>query len=135
MPSPALILVIEDHADSREMLVETLELEGFRVEWAENGRDGLARLRKGPLPDLVVLDLMMPVMTGWELMEHVRADPALAAVPVLVTSGAGASRPLPEGIRRAIPKPIDLDVLLEEIRKVLPGMDGGGDGDGGGGGG
>ena len=116
-PGPLRILVVEDHGDSRELLVEFLELEGYRVEVAVDGREALARLRRAPRPDAVLLDLMMPQLTGWQLMERVREEPALArqGLTVVVVSGAGPSRPLPEGIRAFLPKPLDLDALLATL--------------------
>ena len=115
--APPRVLVVEDHADSRELLVEFLELEGYAVEVALHGLEALARLRGGPRPDVILLDLMMPKLTGWELMERVRREPALARqeLAVVVVSGAGPSRPLPEGIRAVVPKPVDLDELLATL--------------------
>jgi two-component system response regulator CpxR len=109
------ILVVEDHTDSREMLEELLAQEGFTVESAVNGRQALERLLRPPRPDLVLLDLMMPVMTGWDLMARVEQEPSLWGLPVIVVSGAGSTRPLPGGIIASIPKPLDLDLLLETI--------------------
>jgi two-component system, chemotaxis family, chemotaxis protein CheY len=116
-PGLLRILVVEDHVDSRELLVEFLELEGYRVEVALDGREALARLRRGPRPDAVLMDLMMPRLTGWQLMERVREEPELArqGLTVVVVSGAGPSRPLPEGIRAFLPKPLDLDALLATL--------------------
>lgn len=108
---PHRILIVEDHADSRELLAEFLEALGYEVVVACNGLEALERLRGEPLSAAMLLDLMMPVMSGWELMRHVREDAALSALPVLVVSGAGAAQPLPEGIRGAVPKPVDLGTL------------------------
>ncbi|HEX8823032.1 MAG TPA: response regulator [Archangium sp.] len=105
------VLVVEDHADSRELLAEFLEALGYEVAVAGNGLEALEQLRSAPRPAAMLLDLMMPVMSGWELMRHVREDPALCSLPVVVVSGVGAAQPLPEGIRGAVPKPVDLDVL------------------------
>ncbi|PTL83238.1 response regulator [Vitiosangium sp. GDMCC 1.1324] len=105
------VLVVEDHADSRELLAEFLEALGYEVEVAGNGLEALERLRCAPRPMAMLLDLMMPVMSGWELMQHVRGDPALRSLPVVVVSGAGASQVLPEGILGAVPKPVDLNAL------------------------
>lgn len=109
------ILVVEDHNDSREMLEEFLTEEGFTVETAVNGLQALERLRRPPRPDLVLLDLMMPVMTGWDLMARVAEEPSLWGLPVIVVSGAGSTRPLPHGIVASIPKPLDLTLLMETI--------------------
>lgn len=112
------ILVVEDHNDSREMLEEFLTEEGFTVETAVNGLQALERLRRAPRPDLVLLDLMMPVMTGWDLMERVAEEPSLWGLPVIVVSGAGSTRPLPRGIVASIPKPLDLTLLMETISRL-----------------
>jgi len=112
------ILVVEDHNDSREMLEEFLTEEGFTVETAVNGLQALERLMRPPRPDLVLLDLMMPVMTGWDLMERVAEEPSLWGLPVIVVSGAGATRPLPRGIVASIPKPLDLNLLMETISRL-----------------
>lgn len=116
------VLVVEDHPDSRELLEEFLQAQGYEVECACNGRQALERLRcpSSPLPDLVLLDLMMPVMSGWELMQHLHQDPCLGHVPVVIVSGAGPSSPLPEGIRGAVPKPVDLDALTAKLEEVCP---------------
>ncbi|HVG64205.1 MAG TPA: response regulator [Hyalangium sp.] len=112
------ILVVEDHNDSREMLEEFLTEEGFTVETAVNGLQALERLRRAPRPDLVLLDLMMPVMTGWDLMDRVAEEPSLWGLPVIVVSGAGSTRPLPRGIMASIPKPLDLTLLMETISRL-----------------
>lgn len=112
------ILVVEDHNDSREMLEEFLTEEGFTVETAVNGLQAWERLRRSPRPSLVLLDLMMPVMTGWDLMARVVEEPSLWGLPVIVVSGAGATRPLPRGIVASIPKPLDLPLLMETISRL-----------------
>lgn len=112
------ILVVEDHNDSREMLEEFLTEEGFTVETAVNGLQALERLMRLPRPDLVLLDLMMPVMTGWDLMDRVAEKPSLRGLPVIVVSGAGSTRPLPRGIVASIPKPLDLPLLMETISRL-----------------
>jgi two-component system response regulator CpxR len=109
------ILVVEDHNDSREMLEEFLTEEGFTVESAVNGLQALERLLLPPRPDLVLLDLMMPVMTGWDLMARVVNEPALWGLPVIVVSGAGSTRPIPRGVLASIPKPLDLHLLMDTI--------------------
>jgi CheY-like chemotaxis protein len=83
------VLIVEDDDDIRADLTSILRLKGFAVEEAANGRDALTRLRDGVPPCLVVLDLMMPVMNGWELRGAMREDPVLAPIPVVVVSGVG----------------------------------------------
>ncbi|QRN98290.1 response regulator [Archangium violaceum] len=115
------VLIVEDHADSRELLAEFLEALGYEVDVAANGLEALERLRGAPRPRAVLLDLMMPVMSGWELMRHVREDPALRSLPVVVVSGVGATQPLPEGVLGAVPKPVDLNALRALIERALGG--------------
>jgi CheY-like chemotaxis protein len=76
------------------------------------------RLLRGPRPDVVLLDLMMPVMTGWDLMARVEQEPSLRGLPIVIVSGAGTTRPLPRGIFASIPKPLDLGVLMETLDRV-----------------
>jgi len=119
MSTASRILLVEDHADSRELLEEFLTLEGFHVETAGNGLTAWERLHRAPLPDAVLLDLMMPVMSGWELMHHVRQDARLRALPVVVVSGAGNTQPLPEGVLATVPKPVDLYELRDTLTRVV----------------
>jgi CheY-like chemotaxis protein len=109
------VLIVEDHVDSRELLAEFLEALGYEVSMAGHGQEALELLRGGLRPSVVLLDLMMPVMSGWELMEHVRADEDLCTLRVVVVSGAGAAQPLPRGICGAVPKPVDLDALRAAV--------------------
>jgi two-component system response regulator CpxR len=117
------VLVVEDHKDSREMLEELLSEEGFTVETAVNGLQALERLLSGPRPDVVLLDLMMPVMTGWDLMARVEQERSLWGLQVIVVSGAGSTRPIPRGVMASIPKPLDLPLLMETLARlrVAPG--------------
>jgi CheY-like chemotaxis protein len=112
------ILIVEDHTDSREMLEEFLSEEGYLVESAVNGLQALERLRRPPRPDVMLLDLMMPVMTGWELMARLEQEPALWGLPVIVVSGAGSTRPVPRGVLASIPKPLDLGVLMDTLARL-----------------
>lgn len=117
---PRDILVIDDDRDIRETLGEILAHEGYRVALAENGAQGLELIRRGPPPDLVLLDLMMPVLSGWEFLEIAETDAALAEIPVVVVSAMPA--PLaPEdahgGVKACLGKPLKLDQLLELVRR------------------
>jgi CheY-like chemotaxis protein len=116
--SPRHVLVVEDHADSREMLVEYLELEGYRVDVATNGLEALACLREGPRPDVVLLDLMMPVMNGEDFLRHVRQDPALDPVPVIIVTASGRT-PLP-GTQGILKKPFEISDLFATVTAHCP---------------
>jgi len=113
--SKATLLLIEDAPDLQEVLSEMLTAAGYRVVAAAHGGEGLDRLRSGPPINLILLDLMMPVMDGWRFREEQLHDPSLAAIPVVVIS-ANAE----QGGRRieadaVIPKPVDFDQLLRTI--------------------
>ncbi len=109
------VLVVDDDPDIRETLRDVIEAEGFPVASAANGREALAVLALGLRPSLVVLDLMMPAMSGWELLAAIRADRALADLPVIVMSASGA-RAAPAGATCFLQKPIELDALLELLQ-------------------
>ena len=115
MTVPPTVLVIEDDQDTREMLGRFLELEGFNVETAENGRQALERLGSGSRASVIVLDLMMPVMDGWQFrLEQIR-DASLSHIPVIVVSAAGKDRIDKIKAEAYLSKPVDLDELLERI--------------------
>jgi CheY-like chemotaxis protein len=82
------ILVVDDDTDFREGLRAALEMKGYQVEEAGNGKDALERIEKKP-PLLVLLDLQMPVMNGRELLQKLRATPDTKDVPVVIISGFG----------------------------------------------
>jgi len=109
------ILVIEDEADLRETLRDFLELVGFQVETATNGREGLDKLDAIGHPCLIMLDLMMPVMNGWQFLESIRSDsrPGRAAIPVVVVSAAADVSDVQSRYGcRSLGKPVDIDRLL-----------------------
>jgi CheY-like chemotaxis protein len=99
------------------MMAQLLTLEGFRTETVANGRDALDYLQKGDPPDLILLDLMMPIMDGWEFRRRQREDPALASVPVVVLSALDQTRAADLGGTAFLKKPLDFDRLLELVRQ------------------
>jgi CheY-like chemotaxis protein len=111
------ILVVEDDPGIRESLVECLASEGYAVEPASDGAEGLERLR-AHRPDVVVLDLVMPVMNGAELLDAVGRDPALRDVPILLMTAAMPH--LVEMPRAAgyLAKPFELGELLDAVERV-----------------
>jgi CheY-like chemotaxis protein len=108
------IVVVEDDEGIRETMAALLEDEGFAVVQAENGLIGLEALHLRPDTALVLLDLWMPVMNGWQMMEALRNDPELQQVPVVVISAAGEVPP-PEGAMAFLKKPVRLETLLEAV--------------------
>jgi CheY-like chemotaxis protein len=117
MRPPLTILVVEDHADLREMLVVLLEGEGFSVKTAINGADALTCLAESR-PSLILLDLMMPVMTGDEFRQRQLADPRYRDVPVICMTAAHDGRARAERIRADayFQKPLDYEQLLTVVR-------------------
>src|SRR5262245_52301580 len=106
------VFVIDDDESMREAVTEVLEAEGYRLRRAAHGLDGVTVLGSSPKPIVILLDLMMPVMDGWEFHEAQKRDPALADIPVYVFTAANQLRPAPVDDRHVIRKPIELDSLL-----------------------
>jgi CheY-like chemotaxis protein len=122
------ILVVEDDADIREALAITLQSGGYEVGTAAHGREALDQLRHGRRADLIVLDLMMPIMDGWQFRREQQGDPRLAAIPVVIVSADGSVEKKATAIAAEgyIKKPIDPSVLLETVgMRLLPAADNG----------
>jgi CheY-like chemotaxis protein len=115
------ILVVDDDLGIREALAALLESEGYCVRCAENGAVALDLVRQTHKPDLMLLDLMMPVLSGFELLEMLEdGDPDLGAVPIFVVSAFNA--PLTAGcdgggVKRCFGKPFDAEALLTAVRE------------------
>lgn len=114
------VLIVDDDRDIREMLVQTLEDEGYPVFSAADGAEALALLTSdGGAPCLILLDLMMPGMNGWEFRAAQLLAPHLAAIPVVVLSArtdVAAAAGEMEGVAY-IAKPIDFDLLLDTVAR------------------
>jgi two-component system response regulator CpxR len=114
--SPRPVLVVDDDPDIRETLRFVLEDAGYPVYSAENGREALSILADAErLPGLILLDLMMPVMSGDELLKALKTVKALAQIPVTIVTASGA--PMPPLASGLIKKPVDLDVLLRIVAR------------------
>ncbi len=111
------ILIVEDDADLREMMAQLLTLEGFRASTVANGREALDYLTHGDPPDVILLDLMMPVMDGWEFRRKQQADTTLSKVPVIVLSALDQARAADVSAVAFLKKPLDFDRLLELVRQ------------------
>ena len=106
------VLIVDDDATAREALAALLEERGHTVATAANGREALDKIEHGPVPRLVILDLMMPVMNGYELREEMLRRPALAKIPVVVVSGTLDARSVRDlAVKDLIPKPLNLPKL------------------------
>src|SRR5688500_1810144 len=108
------VLVVDDDLDIRDAMADALETAGYPVVAADNGEAALARMREQK-PCVVVLDLMMPVLDGWQLVERMREDPELKDIPICVLS-AMASQP-PPGMQCVLGKPVQLLRLLTAVRR------------------
>ena len=114
----ASVMLVEDDPDIRTMVSQLLELEGWRVITFGNGGEALDSLRGGERPGLILLDLMMPKMNGWQFRAEQMRDSALSSIPVVVLSGdvrgADTSAVHADGYLK---KPIDLEVLIATVRR------------------
>jgi CheY-like chemotaxis protein len=113
----AKVLIVDDDFALRDALCAALEGEGFAVAAASNGQEALEYLRNGARPRLVLLDLMMPIMNGWEFRAEQRQDPELADIPVIVLSAFARSGDEElRGIEQFLRKPFQLADLLAAVR-------------------
>ncbi len=111
------ILVVDDDQGALEALSDILEYEGYSVIRASNGMQALERLHDSvPRPELIILDLLMPVMDGWEFRQRQKQDPELAQIPVLVVTAIGTTAGI--DAVRIIHKPIDVDALLRTVSQL-----------------
>ena len=112
---PASVLVVEDNDDIREAIGEILENEGYEIALAENGERALDLLGTLPRPCLLLVDLVMPRMDGWQLLSQLSRDDRLATIPVVVISAA--TNPTTEPPHLTLKKPNDLEILLQIVRE------------------
>jgi len=123
MDAPQLkptVLVVDDEPDIRDSLRELLELVGYHAETADNGETALRHLEAHGPPALLLLDLMMPVMDGVQLLQRLRGhpDPALAALPVVVCSAMVNASSLRERFGcEVMAKPVDVSRLLDLVQR------------------
>ena len=117
-----IVMVVDDEALTRDLLRMMLERAGFEVVEAVDGRDALKKTRDR-LPHLVILDVMMPDINGYEVCRRLRADDATAALPVLMLSAKTQPEDAAEGLRagatRYLPKPITYRDLIRNVKEVL----------------
>ena len=112
-------MLVEDDADIREVLSQMLSDEGVHVSVAGNGREALTSLQRGAPPDVIVLDLMMPVMDGWQFRLEQKKDPTLASIPVVAMSTDTSAKAEAIDVDAYVPKPLQFDNLLGRIRHVI----------------
>jgi two-component system chemotaxis response regulator CheY len=111
------VLIVDDYADICEALAMVLGMDGMEVETALSGEEALATLETGFRPCVMLLDIRMPGMNGWDLWDRMRADPELATIPVVVVSGdspdAGRARAV--GMREVLRKPVESSALIAAV--------------------
>jgi two-component system chemotaxis response regulator CheY len=111
---PASVLVVEDNDDIREAIGAILEAEGYEIALAEDGERALELLAELPRPCLLLVDLIMPRMDGWQLLQMLARDDRLATIPVVVMSAAANANTIPT--HPTLKKPIDLEILMQIVR-------------------
>lgn len=119
-----LVLLVEDEADLRQLYAQELAISGFEVLQAGNGRDALDTA-SARVPDLVVMDLSLPIVDGWEATRQMKADDRTAHVPVVALTGHDGSGELQRaseaGCDWFVPKPCPPHALITEVRRMLAG--------------
>jgi CheY-like chemotaxis protein len=110
---PPSVLVVEDDEDAREAMVALLQMKGYDVAGAGNGREALDYLDQAPPPDLIILDLWMPVMDGWQFRSAQIRNPRLAHIPVIVVTALSDRADV--DANEVIIKPVDVDHLLTKV--------------------
>lgn len=112
------ILIVEDEPDIRSVMQESLESLGLSILTAANGQEALGKLEKNPGVSLILLDLMMPVMNGWQFLSAIDKNPVLKKIPIIVvTVFSDQAKDLK--VRGVIKKPFDLDDLLKQVNEML----------------
>lgn len=117
------LLVVDDEPAIRDAFSTLLRLEGYEVHTAVDGRDALTLLATGFRPSLIILDLMMPHINGWEFRRAQLADPSIAAIPVVIVTGA-TERPMDPALLSTagvLRKPIDADAVLGIVGRIALG--------------
>ncbi len=116
---PSTVLVVDDDKDLLRLMSKFLRLEGFNPAQATNGQEALDYLRGGGDANVILLDLRMPVMDGWEFRKEQREDPGIASIPVVVLSGTEADhRDL--GAAAAFREPVSFPEILGAVRQLCP---------------
>jgi len=117
------ILIVDDYADALDIWAIYLQSMGYRVSTAADGLSAVAKAEE-LLPDLIVLDLELPGLTGFEVAQCLRATPATSAIPLIAATGYSHARQLDmarqSGFDAVVVKPCDPDMLVQEIERLLP---------------
>ena len=116
------VLLVDDNEDIRTLMRRVLSMAGIEVSEAASGAEALAALRDQAPPDVVVLDVQMPVVDGWETLRSIRTDPDLRALPVVMCTVKGRPEDVDQGLQLGctayVAKPFDIEVLVDTVRQV-----------------
>ncbi len=112
------MLIVDDETESRELLTQLLDDAGYLAQATKNGSEAIASLERGLDPDLIVTDLLMPVMSGWDLCEALKQTPAWRSIPVIVLCGMAADQRGKLQVEGAFEKPTDMNELLQRIAEL-----------------
>ena len=112
------ILLVDDDEDLRTTVGAVMQAEGYEVVEARNGLHALQQLMRSPLPQAILLDMTMPVMTGFEFLEIQKEDPRIREIPVIAVTVYSKVADL-QGVVAVVKKPFDLDQLVAVLHKVL----------------
>jgi excisionase family DNA binding protein len=116
-----LVLVVDDNSQVRELVRVNLEMEGYAVREAANAEDGLSALEE-EVPDLILLDVMMPQVDGWEMLRRVQERHGVGSIPVVMFSGQleANEEAVERGAQGFVGKPFDLRALVEQTKQIVP---------------
>ncbi len=120
---PFTVLVVDDDANIRRMIMAALRREGYRFFEAGNGKDALDLMRANR-PDVVVLDLMMPILSGWDVLKARQRESDLERIPVIIISAnrdPELASAIDKGVCAFLPKPFDIGALTALVRSCIPG--------------
>lgn len=120
---PRRVLIVEDEDDSAELVGEVLSIAGYQTERVTDGRAAIERLMQDPLPSLILLDLHMPVMNGWEFRLRQQASPRCADVPVIVVSGDSTQDPSALKVDYFLRKPFTVEMLEDTVRNAYAALE------------
>jgi len=122
MNNPKVVLVADDDVHMRNLIALRLEVEGYLIVTADDGEDALQKIRKNP-PDLLIMDLMMPKINGYEACRMIRFDDHLAQLPIIILSALNTeeerNRAIEAGADAVFVKPFDLNLLKVKIKEIV----------------
>lgn len=118
MEDSCKVLLIEDDSETREQLTHILRLWGYSVETAADGEEALERVRRDPLPQVLLVDLLLPRMSGWEFIAEINKSDRLSRIPLVVVSGLIKETKLLPPADAHLGKPLDLPLLQKLLDRL-----------------